>query len=47
LKTLVLLAAYNGEKYIKEQLQSILDQDLVEVDILVFDDGSFFRMQGY
>jgi len=36
----VLLAAYNGEKYIKEQISSILTQKSVHVDIYVSDDGS-------
>jgi len=40
MKVLIILAAYNGEKYIKEQLQSILLQNNVSVDILVFDDCS-------
>lgn len=39
-KVLVLLATYNGEKYLKEQLDSILNQEQVEVKILVRDDGS-------
>lgn len=39
----VLLSSYNGEKYIKEQIDSILDQDIkefAELKILVRDDGS-------
>ena len=40
MKIAVILAAYNGEKYIKEQLESILNQHDVSVDILVFDDAS-------
>lgn len=36
----VLLSTYNGEKYIKEQLDSILAQKGVEVSILIRDDGS-------
>ena len=39
-KILVLLSSYNGEKYIKCQLDSILSQQNVEVEILVRDDGS-------
>ncbi|PTB31239.1 glycosyltransferase [Photobacterium phosphoreum] len=34
-KVCVLLAAYNGEKYIREQLDSILSQVEVEVDIYI------------
>lgn len=39
-KVLVLLATYNGEAYLKEQLDSILNQHNVEVLICVRDDGS-------
>lgn len=34
------MATYNGEKYLKEQLDSIFAQEYVEVDVLVRDDGS-------
>lgn len=36
----VALCTYNGERYIEEQLQSILDQTLPVDEILVCDDGS-------
>lgn len=36
----VLMSAYNGEKYIKEQIESILNQQGVEVSLLIRDDGS-------
>ena len=36
----VLLSSYNGEKYIREQLDSILAQKNVAVKLLVRDDGS-------
>lgn len=39
-KILVLLATYNGEKYLREQLDSVLDQKGVHVEILIRDDGS-------
>ena len=39
-KIQVLLSTYNGEKYIKEQIESILKQEEVEVTILIRDDGS-------
>lgn len=39
-RVLVLMSTYNGEKYLKEQLDSILNQKNVKVDILVRDDGS-------
>ena len=37
---LVLMSAYNGELYIREQIDSILEQDGVDVYLLVRDDGS-------
>lgn len=37
---LVLMSTYNGEKYLREQLDSILAQKDVDVTILVRDDGS-------
>ena len=43
MKVCVLLSSYNGEKYIEEQLESIVAQEDVEVDILVRDDGSTDR----
>ena len=39
-KVMVLLSSYNGEKYIREQLDSILTQQGVEVTLLVREDGS-------
>lgn len=36
----VLLSLYNGERYISEQIDSILLQESVEVNIVVRDDGS-------
>ncbi len=39
-KVLVLLSTYNGEKYLKEQIESVLGQRDVEISILVRDDGS-------
>lgn len=41
LKTVtVLLSTYNGEKFLEEQLQSLIQQKNVKVRILVRDDGS-------
>lgn len=37
---LILLSTYNGEKYLKEQLDSLLTQKGVSVQLLVRDDGS-------
>lgn len=36
----VLMSTYNGEKYLREQIESILNQDEVTVDLYVRDDGS-------
>lgn len=36
----VLLSTYNGQKYLKEQVDSLLQQDYPEVSVLVRDDGS-------
>jgi rhamnosyltransferase len=40
MKILVILASYNGEKYIKEQVDSILSQVGVDVNVKIFDDVS-------
>lgn len=39
-EVLVLLSSYNGEKYIKEQIDSILSQQDVAVKLFIRDDGS-------
>lgn len=39
-KVLVLMATYNGESYLREQIDSILNQKGVEVDLLITDDCS-------
>lgn len=39
-KVIVLLSTYNGEKYIEEQIKSLLNQVDVDVHILIRDDGS-------
>lgn len=36
----VLMSTYNGEKYLREQLDSILNQKNVEIKLVVRDDGS-------
>lgn len=43
MKVCVLISSYNGEDYIDEQLQSIINQEGAEADILVRDDGSTDR----
>ena len=40
MKVLVLLSTYNGEQYLREQIDSILNQSGVEIGILIRDDGS-------
>ena len=39
-KIVVILSTYNGEKYLQEQIASILKQNEVEVKLLIRDDGS-------
>ena len=39
-KVLIILCSYNGEKYIKEQVISIISQIGIEFSLLVFDDRS-------
>lgn len=34
------MSTYNGEKYLDEQIKSILNQQDVDISILVRDDGS-------
>lgn len=41
----VLLATYNGERYIREQIDSILAQDFPDLRILARDDGSTDRTE--
>ena len=40
MKICVLLSTYNGERYLEEQLESLVKQENVDVSILVRDDGS-------
>lgn len=48
---LVLMATYNGERYLSEQIESVLKQGGVEVNLLIVDDcstdGSFQLAQEY
>lgn len=37
-KVLILMSTYNGEKYLKEQLDSIINQSYKNIDILIRDD---------
>lgn len=50
-KVLVLMATYNGERYLSEQIDSILNQKYVDVTLLITDDcsrdGSYALAQTY
>ena len=39
-KVSVAMATYNGEKYVKEQIESLLNQTYKNLEIYVRDDGS-------
>ena len=40
-KVAVLMSSYNGERYIKEQIESILNQEFIgEIFLIIRDDGS-------
>lgn len=39
-KVAVLLSTYNGEKYIEQQIESILDQSYRNIELFIRDDGS-------
>lgn len=36
----ILLAAYNGERFIEEQIQSVLNSDYEDFELRIYDDGS-------
>lgn len=40
MKVAVLMSSYNGQKYIRDQIESILNQQDVKVDLYIRDDGS-------
>lgn len=40
MKIVVLMSTYNGEKYLKEQIDSILNQSVKNIELIVRDDGS-------
>ena len=39
-KVIICVSTYNGEKYIKNQIESLLKQDYKNTEIYVRDDGS-------
>lgn len=40
MRVLVLMSTYNGEKYLREQIESVFSQQNMDVTILIRDDGS-------
>ncbi len=40
-KVQILLATYNGQKFLREQLDSIINQEYKFWELLIHDDGSF------
>jgi glycosyltransferase involved in cell wall biosynthesis len=36
----IVMATYNGEKYIREQIESILNQDYANIEVIIVDDSS-------
>lgn len=43
-KIAVIMSTYNGEKYLREQIDSILDQKNVDVELFIRDDGSNYSI---
>lgn len=39
-RVIVLMSTYNGEKYLRQQIDSILAQEKVEIELVIRDDGS-------
>ena len=39
-KVVIMLSTYNGEKYLSEQLDSLVNQTYKNIEILIRDDGS-------
>ena len=39
-KVSVVMCTYNGEKYLREQIESILNQTFKDWEMLIIDDGS-------
>ncbi len=42
----ILLAVYNGEKYLKDQIESLLNQTYKDIKIIIRDDGSTDKSSG-
>ena len=43
-KVAILMSTYNGEKYIEQQIESILNQEFVDISLFIRDDGSTDNM---
>ena len=39
-KILIMMATYNGEKYLREQLDSIINQTITDWELIIRDDNS-------
>ena len=39
-KVRILLSTYNGEKYLREQMESLINQTYPDIEIYIRDDGS-------
>jgi len=42
-KITVLMSVYNGEKYLRESVESILNQTFEDFEFIIIDDGSTDR----
>ncbi len=38
-KVSVIMPVYNGEKYLKEAIESILSQDFIDFEFIIINDG--------
>lgn len=43
----VVMAVYNGEKYLKEAITSILSQTYHEFELIIVNDASLIKQGGY
>lgn len=37
----IIVSVYNGERYIEECIESVLNQDYKNIELILVDDGSF------
>lgn len=45
LRVIVLMSTYNGDRFLSEQLDSLLEQSIQNIDVLIRDDGSSDRTE--